>query len=769
MRERFAFMRRPAIGLLAAALMVSGALKAEPQAQETDKTVILENDRLRLVFDKAANGNLAAAICKKSNANLAASPAADRKLYAIAFADETGNPAETSNNDAAQTRYAVRRGAGEVTMVETFADHGGRRIAAEVAVTLRADPPLAFWRIVVTNEAGVLLKNVTFPIIRAPLALGPDGVGDAIALPVCDGYLIEQPATKMAKGASRRGSYPGGMSAQLMAYYGKPAGLYMAACDGAGHPKEFGVRREDSAFAFSYTHRFPEEKGKGWAMPYDCVLGAFQGDWHDAADIYKEWALKQFWCAKPLAQRDVPAWIKEMPLFHTLSVRAHSKERGHYNSLPLMPAHVRRFCETLKTKECVMIMSWEKHGGWVTPHYFPPFGGADLFRKTTSEILKDGNQTLVFLSGLKWTLKNEHNVKGYNDYATFDKEAAKWAVAAEDGKPLIQGKPDRDTGEYAQLCPATRYTQDLLTKIGLECVDLGITCVQVDQVVGMGSPPCYSREHGHPVGYGRWQYESLRDLFARMREEGRRKNAEFAFAIEEPAELAIPLLDVYHARDYAQGRWPRGMGLRGVPIFTYLYHEYVLGYGGDSAGAGKYPNDMYLLQQALNLVCGKTPGIAVWGNHVEVSDIHPDQLRLLKAHTRLLSTPAREYLVAGRMIHPLPLDVPTAPVALYDHRSKKSETAHFPAVLNSGWTLSDANARRAYVFVNIAHSDMTVNAEIPPGDEAGAPAAVTAYSTETGQHTPAAAGPLPAKISFILKPQEAHFVEIIFARKSTTR
>jgi hypothetical protein len=411
-----------------------------------------------------------------------------------------------------------------------------------------------------------------------------------------------------------------------------------------------------------------------------------------------------------------------------------------------------------------MIMSWEKGGGWVTPHYFPPFGGADLFLKATSEILKGGNHTLVFLSGLKWTLKNDFNVKGFNDYPTFEKEGAKWAVAGEDGKPLIRGVPDRDTGEYAQLCQATQYTKDLLTKIALECVDLGITCVQMDQVVGLGSPPCYSKEHGHPPGYGVWQYEQLRDLFARMRAECRKKNPEFAFSIEEPAELAIPLLEVYHARDYSQGRWPRGPGLLGVPIFTYLYHEYCLGYGGDSAGAGKYPNDMYVLQQALNLVCGKTPGISVWGSLVEVSDIHPDQLRMLKAHTNLLHTPAREYLLMGRMIHPLLFDAPSVAVKVWEKATNKTFAMEFPGVLHGGWALPNGN--RGYVFANISHADATVDTEISPTGGLGRPVTITAYSTDKGPLAPLSANePLPKKISFALKPQEAFFVEIILAHK----
>jgi hypothetical protein len=67
---------------------------------------------------------------------------------------------------------------------------------------------------------------------------------------------------------------------------------------------------------------------------------------------------------------------------------------------------------------------------------------------------------------------------------------------------------------------------------------------------------------GHPPGYGVWQYERLRDLFVQMRAECRKRSLDFAFPIEEPHKLAIPFLDVYHARDCAQGHGPRSLGRR---------------------------------------------------------------------------------------------------------------------------------------------------------------------------------------------------------------
>jgi formylglycine-generating enzyme required for sulfatase activity/type 1 glutamine amidotransferase len=747
------------------------ASAADPQAREDEKTVALENDRIRIVFDKTRKGNLAAIVDRQSGRNFIATTAAAR-LYTIIFADKDGKARELSNNAASEVRWQLRRAPGETGLVGTFSDLGGQRLSATVTVSLRADWPLSAWRIEVENDANLLLRSVTFPKIHAPLTIGAGGEGDAVALPVCDGYLIERPGAVLKEKVSYLGPhlepYPGRMSAQLMAYYGKPAGLYMATYDAAGHPKRFGVTRCDNDLLFSYTHHFPQQWGKGWTMPYDFVLGTFQGDWHDAADIYKQWAVKQFWCAKTLAQReDVPAWVKEAPVFHTLSVRAPDKDNKPRNSWPLLPAYVRAYCETLKSKECVVLTAWEKHGAWFTPDYFPPFGGADVFRKTASEILKDGNQTFVFLSGFKWTLKNELADKDYDGWPSFEKEGARGAVIGASGKPLIVGKPDVDItagcGQFAWLCQGAAYTKELMAKIALQCVDLGVTCVQVDQIVGMGMPPCYSTQHGHPVGYGVWQYEHLRDLLARVRRECRQKNPKFALSFEEPAELAIPLLDVYLARDYMQVGFPRRPDVRGVPLFTYLYHEYLLGNGADMAGVTPGAYDAHVMQHAMNLVCGKTPGVAVWRRLVEAAEVHPAQLRMLKAHTNLLGTSARDYLLMGRMLHPLVLDVPRMTIPILDWRVKQSFPFESPSVLHSGWALPNGN--RAYVFANISHADVAISCQVPALTAAKELASLRAYSTASGQlPQQTGAEPLPKHLSFTLKPQEVRFVEIILTQ-----
>jgi hypothetical protein len=559
---------------------------------------------------------------------------------------------------------------------------------------------LIFARITVRNRSDAALASIRFPALAWPGQLGDSAADDFLVFPQCDGCLVQSPVTA---GWIPTLAYPGAASMQFMALYDATAGFYLAAYDSQAFAKQFGVEKGRGFLRPVLAHLPPSQPQAEWRTEYDVVLGTFRGDWQVAADIYKSWAVKQPWCRRTLRERvaagDVPRWLTEPSLFYAYSLRGEHAGQRRANRLPLVIQQAEDWRQILDGSATMMLMSWEKKGSWVAPDYFPPYGGEGPFTAATDGLHAKGHHSLVFLSGLKWTLRkfarpDQGMSEDLDDRAEFERRGAASAICGLDGEPQKFGNPDPEksvgTGEHAQICPATPLAREILLGSALECQRLGIDCVQADQIVGGGMPPCYSAKHGHPPGGGNWSAKVLYALFDCVRREGKKRDASFAFAIEEPGEFFIPVLDTYHARDYAQGRWPRsGESTVGVPLFTHVYHEFQHGYGGDSCQVFSFASPAALYEQGMNLVCGKSPGVAVWGRDYDPKATEAAQLRMLRSHFELWRGPAREFLVFGRRVTELPLDVPRVRHKFWVGQGRPARELDCPAVLHSTWRLPD--------------------------------------------------------------------------------
>jgi len=661
-----------------------------------------ENPFLRITFSGSAKGALRSLWHKGAGLELISPEWERRELYRITLVDSQGKVSVLSSSDAQDSTISEAERDGSLQIHISNRKHGEFDIDVDCTATITRQSPLVAFGIKVRNRTPLAVRAIKFPVIVAPTKFG-SGEGDYIVNSICDGILYEQPWKNFPVGYSAIGQYPGNLSAQLMAYGTKAGGLYVATHDGEGNVKRLGLSRKRNGFELIVEHWVPEVPRSDCEVPYDTMVGVFSGEWYDAADIYKSWAVRQPWCSKRLVEReDVPEWLKQAPFFYTVSMRSERFQRDGGFKPELLLHNIKSYREALEHPVVAMLMAWEKHGAWITPDYFPPFGGERDFKAVTNELRNGGNYSLVFLSGLKWTLEKKTSEGSYDDWENFRKVGLKYAVADFDGKPLLRGKPDKDVGRYAQICFATPFALEHLRSTAARCQALGITAVQADQIVGGGGPACYSKQHGHPPGHGKWEYENLSRIFETVRAEGKKRNPDFIWLMEEPNELYIQYLDAYHARDYKQRTWPRnGPGARGVPLFTYLYHEYCLGYGGDSAILSSKHWDAALLFQALNLVCGKTPAGAVWSRVLDAGEVAPTIFHMLKASTQMMRTPARDYLILGKMLHPPRLNVPKKTITFWDWRAKKRYELDFPVVLVSAWEHPRGRGR-GYILANIS-------------------------------------------------------------------
>ena len=700
-------------------LIVAGAATAQD-------VLSLENDSLCAQWD-AESGNLVSLKDKPSGREWL-DPASKASLYSIAFAD----PASTISS-ASASKTSVRQEDG-VVIVECTHDK-----PTNFAVTCR------FWlekksgqmlgRIGIRSPAPCRIAEVRFPLVTLGLPFSGSGEEDRLLWPECDGTMLLNPSKNRA---DRQFRYPGTASLQMIAAFDPTAGVSLTARDRKAHSKMFCTRRQGETIELSITHVLPQTPLSEWELGYDVALAGLRPSkglkritWEAAADVYRDWAVEQPWCQETMAKRvadgDIPKWLTEPTLLLTFSLRGKLADGSVGNRLPVLVEQVERWSKVVGVPVTCLIISWEKLDTWTTPDYFPPHGGESEFLAATRQLHKAGHRTMVFLSGLYWTLEKNmaHSDRPpvqVDQRAGFDRRGRASAVSDVAGEAVIRGKPDSGIGEAATICPSTDLAREILVGTSRQCRQLGIDLVQVDQLVGGGMAACYHPDHAHPPGGGTWCSQALYRLFAEIRKEGKEADPDFAFAIEEPGEFYLPILDTYHARDLHQGRWPRsGAGVLGVPLFTHVYHDYLSGYGSEGCYASERPSRLAVYQMGMNLVCGKIPAVALWSRWCEPEKLDPVQLRLLRAHLELWRGPAGEFLNYGQRVASPELEVPPLVMVLTEKDGKTKRELVLPSVLHSAWRLPDGRGGTIFACVNDKPVEFTFDKErisLEPGEAA---------------------------------------------------
>lgn len=686
---------------------------------------LLENERLLIELD--AGGALRAVIDKRTGRNyIEAPPGYGRPLFRIILTETDSDgqvlPGEIVLDSLLASSCKLEKDASGARLSLHYGQIDGLPLDVSCAVSLDADAPLSRWTISVRNRSEYAIKEIVYPVVHAVYQLGESMYDDRIVVPRHDGHLVGNPDAHPweSDGIPRdnqRYLYPGegrnlpaGMSAQLSAYYDADGGLYMAVHDEAGYPKRLGpaVIESDEVkqFDFSPGHIAPELPGRSVDIEYDTVIGCFDGDWQTAADIYKQWAVTTAWCAKTVAEReDIPEWIKKGAFFFNFRLR-HQEDGEQF--LERAPAYVEKWQRVLGIPIVAMMCGWERIGEWTGPEYFPPYGGDERFARMCRTLKEKGIKPFPFgLSGLKLAIRKKIPRNGAQPELAVDYDARQrfretylpHAATRPGGEAILDSAVNSWDGLHAYACPATAQARDQLHGASMKLVaDYGVQVSQADQLFNGATTECYNTEHGHPPGRGVWQIEAIRSIYRDLRREGKALDDAFILSQEWQSELFLQELDIYHCRNYDQPR-----GIAGIPLFSYLYHEYQMSYGGDwSSFLSDNTNGVYY--HAANFVNGNMPAgspqtMLKMSRNIEPEEADPRILRIA-VNACALFVRFTDFLLQGKMLNTPPLQVPGETIRFVGVNfgfAKGDMTV--PAVLHRAWQAPDGKI--AYALANV--------------------------------------------------------------------
>ncbi len=593
----------------------------------------------------------------------------------------------------------------------------------EVTVTVKQGDPLSRWRINVTNRSKTHgLWDVTFPAVT----LAPIGTGSKtnhLTIAKSRGIVVDDPFNAQrgfGTGIHKGNEWPGSLDMQFNALYDDSGtGLYLAAEDGQGYKKRFYITQipDRQIMAYKVVH-YPPNMGypaENYQMTYDMCIGPFAGDWYDACQVYRKWAIQQRWCQQgPLKTRkDIPKWFKETPLV--------LKAESAYGEKSVLEMR-NRILAVLDYIQMDLPIDWYEWQDFPLEKYFNDIDGIPHSRPVISKAINDGNYPIapalkLFSYACDELLKAKGYVKGCICAKLYDpgiNENSPFAAKAKPGLVLdVHGKPAINKRYSAwQICYSWPWWQQRLK-------DQVVAMVKNENVQGIyfdtfygGYYQCFNTEHGHSHGGGNDAYLQACKFSQVVRGGMKKANPMAVVTGEKCAETAIDLLDGFLLY------WPVWPEM--APLLAAVYGDYICISGSFVAPE----SDGFYVQTAALFSEGQQMGrlrfqlnYDDWMAGYNAGSKYTNKMKFLRklCHYRKPNVGVK-YLAYGKLLRPIQFSKPDSmPTFSYNETSRyvsyyKKGLITVPALMNGVFKAQDGNL--GIFIVNVTDKPVNFDFEL---------------------------------------------------------
>jgi hypothetical protein len=348
-----------------------------------------------------------------------------------------------------------------------------------VTITISVDDGEARWDLSVEGLNNKSLLSATFPRIN----ILADG-SDHFLIPHAAGQEIDNPK---ASAINSELLYPRGSAAtmQFSAYYNDNYGIYLGTHDPSASMKTFrAVSRSGGIECFNiFSPPNKTVNGNDWEMPGYFSLEFFDGNWYEAAKLYKDWVSSEakYWpqtsTSRTLRQNNIGS-IGAWAYLRTKDTTLARNEIEGYQNMIGVPVGIRWY-------------DWSQNIDGIDenyPKFLPEING---MTEIVQSLEAPGNVYIV-----PYTNARLYDVS-LNDYST---NGEPYAVKDINGNVETQNF----TGNtFAVMCPTQTSWQNTLINIQDDLTNrIGANGIYLDQVCHAMALECYDASHGHPIGGG---------------------------------------------------------------------------------------------------------------------------------------------------------------------------------------------------------------------------------------------------------------------------
>ncbi len=596
-----------------------------------------------LIFDKSENGWYLSSLKDRSSGRSLLTGSADGSLFVL----RAKRGSELLESSGARLGCdLVRRGRSSMEIGWTELELADSRCNVSIRVSahasglvsaglsLRCNPPLALW-------------EVDFPVLEGLVPEGatlhtPYGYGKSI--PYVDGITY-------------RGTYPSHQcTMQFMAWNAGPSSVYLGCHDPASSTKTLEFLDHPPRFRVTLPIAGAGQAISRYKVPHPTLMGVTPGDWYDAAQIYRKWALRQRWCrAGPLRSRHMPSRFKQVALWCLASgapeeVVDKALEFRSYFGVPLA-LHWYVWHQ----------IPFDDH----YPEYFPAKPG---FKEAVDKLDKAGVLVMPYINARLWDPATESwRLEGAQAAAAKTSELANYVEVYASKVPL------------SPMCPATSLWRNkiksIVTRLAREC---GVHGIYLDQIGAAAPKPCFDSAHGHELGGGNWWVEGYRTMLREVRQDVAAINPDFFITTESNAEPWNDLLDGLLMCNSTEGQL--------APIYPAVYADIIPTFGA------------YIFRSDLENTWSfrvKISQMFLWGTQLGwlgFDVLEPgfrSEAEYLKALAQVRSS--TDYLSGGEMLRPPPRDPSVATVDAEWELWGRKWPVHLPVAQATTWRGADGS------------------------------------------------------------------------------